>query len=214
MSKELVILIGPPGSGKTTYAQSVVFEDPNWVRVNRDDFRIQLTGTYSPSNDIESLITKIQNSTIEHALTKYNVIVDNTHLKLQYIKEIVNKFKDKAIIKVKIIGQDLSLLDLIERNNKREKKVPNDVLSRMYKQFQQILKEQSKIHDLIDSHFVEQSEIVKQDKTLPKAIIVDIDGTIANHEGIRSPYEWHKVNLDKPIIEVLNIIALLLIFLL
>lgn len=39
---------------------------------------------------------------------------------------------------------------------------------------------------------------VIQNKSLPHAIIVDIDGTLANHEGIRSPYDYSKVLDDKP----------------
>ena len=34
------------------------------------------------------------------------------------------------------------------------------------------------------------------DVSKPKCILVDIDGTLANHDGIRSPYEWDKVHLD------------------
>jgi arsenate reductase-like glutaredoxin family protein len=29
-------------------------------------------------------------------------------------------------------------------------------------------------------------------------VIVDIDGTLANHEGVRGPFQWHKVHLDRP----------------
>jgi hypothetical protein len=29
-------------------------------------------------------------------------------------------------------------------------------------------------------------------------VIVDIDGTLANQEGLRSPFHWHKVGRDRP----------------
>ena len=35
-------------------------------------------------------------------------------------------------------------------------------------------------------------------KTKEKAIIVDIDGTLADMRGIRGPFEWVKVLLDNP----------------
>jgi hypothetical protein len=38
----------------------------------------------------------------------------------------------------------------------------------------------------------------------PPAIIVDVDGTLADHTGIRKPFEWHKVGLDKPRMNVVN----------
>ena len=31
-----------------------------------------------------------------------------------------------------------------------------------------------------------------------KAIIVDVDGTLADMRGVRSPFEWDKVLQDKP----------------
>jgi len=209
-NRQILCLIGSPGSGKTTFALNLIKENPTWVRINRDDLRMQLTGSYTTSKEVEDLITKIQNSQVELALSKFNVVIDNTHCKFEYIKELFTKFKGKAEIKVKFIGQELSLLDLIERNNKREKKVPESVLSKMYKQFRQLESEQSKIHDLINSHLqIESWDIKKQDKTLPKAIIVDLDGTICDHEGLRSPYDWKSVYLDKPIEEVISIIQCL-----
>jgi hypothetical protein len=38
---------------------------------------------------------------------------------------------------------------------------------------------------------------LQQDETLPKAILVDIDGTIAQM-GKRSPFDWERVHLDTP----------------
>lgn len=47
-----------------------------------------------------------------------------------------------------------------------------------------------------------------QNPLLPKAIIVDIDGTVAQR-GDRDPFDWSKVLEDKPIENVLNIITAL-----
>ncbi|HEX8531655.1 MAG TPA: 5'-hydroxyl kinase, partial [Cytophagales bacterium] len=38
---------------------------------------------------------------------------------------------------------------------------------------------------------------LQQDDTLPKVILVDIDGTIAER-GQRSPFDWERVHLDTP----------------
>lgn len=40
----------------------------------------------------------------------------------------------------------------------------------------------------------------------PNAIIVDIDGTIATHAGIRDHYDYDNVHLDKPKYEIIRII--------
>lgn len=38
------------------------------------------------------------------------------------------------------------------------------------------------------------------------AIIVDVDGTLANMKGVRGPFEWDKVHLDKPHWDVVELI--------
>jgi len=38
------------------------------------------------------------------------------------------------------------------------------------------------------------------------AIIVDVDGTLANMSGIRGPFEWDKVSQDKPHQDVIDLV--------
>ena len=39
-----------------------------------------------------------------------------------------------------------------------------------------------------------------------QAIIIDIDGTVADHTGVRGHYEYDKVYLDRPKIEIMQLI--------
>jgi hypothetical protein len=39
-----------------------------------------------------------------------------------------------------------------------------------------------------------------------KAIIVDVDGTLADMRGVRSPFEWDKVLQDKPHLDVIDLV--------
>lgn len=39
-----------------------------------------------------------------------------------------------------------------------------------------------------------------------EVFIFDIDGTLANHKGVRGPYEEHKVKLDTPIMAVWKVL--------
>ena len=43
-------------------------------------------------------------------------------------------------------------------------------------------------------------------KTKEKAIIVDVDGTLADMRGIRKPFEWDKVSEDKPYLDIIEMI--------
>jgi hypothetical protein len=39
-----------------------------------------------------------------------------------------------------------------------------------------------------------------------KAIIVDVDGTLADMRGVRGPFEWDKVGKDKPHTDIINLV--------
>lgn len=40
----------------------------------------------------------------------------------------------------------------------------------------------------------------------PKAIIVDVDGTLADMRGVRKPFDWDKVHLDRPHQDIINLV--------
>lgn len=195
------ILIGPPAAGKTTWAVQFVSNNPDWVRVNRDSYRFMLTNQPVCEPKIEDMITKLVNQATREALKKkLNVILDATHLKVSYIDAIIGEFKYEANIEYQLF--DISLDKAIERDNNREKKVGEEVLRKMYKQFL----------ELKDSfHFQNHKKIQKRPQIKPNwftgkpnAVLVDIDGTLA-HMGNRGPFDWHKVGLDdiNPVVKYL-----------
>lgn len=206
-----MILVGPPGSGKSTYALDMVAKNANYVRVNRDDLRQQFKGAYVVSEDMEKVVSKAQDALIAALLTGgHSVIVDNTHCKLKYIKELITKYHNGTSICVKYIGADTTLKELKKRNDIREKKVPEEVIERMYKGFNTVVKAKAEIEAHIDACYGTTIAVpYKQDNTLPKAIIVDIDGTIAHMGDGRGPFEWHKVDQDAPDEAVLSVIRTL-----
>jgi predicted kinase len=208
---QLIILSGPVGAGKTTVALDMVNKTPNLVRVNRDDLRHQFKGAYTVSEDIENVVSRAQDALIKTLLESgYSVVVDNTHCKIKYIKELITKYHALASISIKYIGADLSLKQLHERNNTRDKSVPPEVVDRMYKGFNSVVKAKKEIQEHFD--FIYGNTIIekfKQNNNLPKAILVDIDGTVAHMNNHRGPFEWHKVDLDDPDESILNIIRAL-----
>lgn len=76
----------------------------------------------------------------------------------------------------------------IERDLKRPKSVGERVIRKMF-------------NDWIRPKTVP----MVQDPTLPRAIIVDIDGTIAQMEG-RKPFDWELVGTDKPKPPIIDIV--------
>lgn len=55
---------------------------------------------------------------------------------------------------------------------------------------------------------VKRSTDVVTDSSRPPTVIVDIDGTLAIHQG-RSPYDWAKVSTDKPNEPVVRLVKLI-----
>lgn len=196
MKKNLTIkiLIGIPTSGKSTWCVKFLRDNSNWVRVNRDYFRLMLRNENFCEPKIENLITKLSNQAVHSAITsKLNVIIDNTNLKEKYIQQFIDEFKYSADIEYQVF--DISLDKAIERDTNRKASVGDDVIKRMYKDY--------KI--LMDTfHFqpvkkIKHRPIITPDyqSTLPRATIFDIDGTIA-HMGDRIAFDWDKVDRDIP----------------
>lgn len=195
MKKEnlkILILIGIPASGKSTWSADYVRNNPNWIRVNRDDFRLMLKNAQMCEPKIEDLITDLVVTTVEKALSKRaNVIIDNTNLKVRYIKDFIEKFKYSADIDFRVF--DISLDKALDRDNNRTMKVGTEVIKRMFENYKILI-------DSFDFQPINKIEhkphlIPNFSSPLPPAIIFDIDGTIALM-GRRGPFDWDKVDRD------------------
>ncbi len=190
---KILILIGIPASGKSTWSKEYVRKHENWVRVNRDMFRLMLKDAQMCEPKIEDMITTLMYSTIETCLMrKQNVIVDNTNLKKKYIDAIVNKFKYSADIEYQLF--DISLEKAIERDKSRDGTVGAGVIERMYKDYKRLIDD----FDFQGVKMIETRPIIVPDfsSELPHAVIFDIDGTLA-HMKNRGPFEWDKVFRDE-----------------
>ena len=69
--QELILTIGLPASGKTTWTNHEIQCRPDYVNVNRDDIRLMLQGRerYNKfSKWREKLVSEIQTATVKEAL--------------------------------------------------------------------------------------------------------------------------------------------------
>jgi len=195
-SKNLIvkILIGIPAAGKSTWSNEYLFKNPEWVRVNRDDYRKMLRNEAICEFRIENMITEIADEAILTALhSKRNVIVDNTNLKMEYINNIIELVKTYADVEFQIF--DISLEKAIERDANREKKVGEKVIERMYKDYVKLIDSNPIIYTTIKKVARVHVDPPFNDK-LPSCVIFDIDGTLAHMNGKRGPFEWLKVDVD------------------
>lgn len=205
--KKIKVLVGLPGSGKSTWALDWVQNNPDWIRVNRDDFRFMLKGLPFLDSKAETAITKMMTDAIETAiLAGYNVIVDNTHCRLKYINELVKRFGEMATIEFQYF--DVSAEECIRRDSLRKRRVGEEVIRKMERDLAELLKHFNFMPVQRRPRLAKDYEATWKDGLLP-AVIFDIDGTIAHMNGKRGPFDWKKVGLDDPDEPMLQIIRVM-----
>jgi predicted kinase len=127
----ILILVGIPASGKSTFAKDFIEKNPNYIRINRDDIRKMIRNLPMLDSRGEKLVTDIEYSIAENAIEKgFNIIWDNTHLKMSYINSIIDRFNSKSDILFNVFDIDVEVA--IERDNNREAKVGEDIIRKMY----------------------------------------------------------------------------------
>ena len=179
---KLIILKGLPGSGKSTWAKEYCKTDKNgisFVRVNRDDLR-NMRGDYWIPNQ-ENLITYWEDMCVTLSLQQgYGVVLDSTNLNDERTKKKIEKYKECVPdLTYEIKFFDVPVEQCIKNDLKRFNSVGKDVILEMYEKHLKIKPEQYVL------------PIGK-----PKAIIVDIDGTLAHNLSGRDIYDYLKVNKD------------------
>lgn len=199
--QKIILTVGIPGSGKSTWAKAEVAKDPNaWCRVNNDDLRAMFNGSvYSP--DYEKFVTEARNFVIREALKrKKNVIIDNLNLNRRHFDDVVKIAKEiNGTFQVFEKPFYIELEEAIERDSKREgkAKVGEEVIKKWWKE------SGGKGHKFYNprSEFIQGQELTVEppayDPNLPDAIVCDLDGTLALMNG-RSPYDASTCDKDLP----------------
>lgn len=183
---------GLPGSGKSTYAKKLLSEAANtYKRINRDELRLMFDAGHT-SNGNEKFIKKVRDILIIKALEEgKHVIVDDTNLSarnITRITQLVDEFNTQYGGSVSIEAKefDTPLNECIARDAKREKPVGEKVIRDMHRRF-----------------FSDGNRYANQDESLPKAIICDLDGTLAIIDG-RNPFDAQGCENDLLNIPVAN----------
>ena len=133
--RKLIYTISPPGGGKSTWAKEYIKDHPRTLRVNRDDLRFMLMNSPVVPNHIEVLITELQTFLITKAFSMgYDVLLDTTNIRLRDINATKKGLPENTIYEAKVF--DLPLETLLEREKIRDKPVGEDVVKRMYEDFQ------------------------------------------------------------------------------
>lgn len=119
MSKNLYIVMGLPGSGKSTWLKEHL-NDP--VIVSRDEVRFSMLGENSKYFDNEKKVFSKYVNTIQEYLDSSNnidVYADATHINQKSRNKLLNKLNLKDV-NINILYINTPVEECIKRNNNRE----------------------------------------------------------------------------------------------
>lgn len=210
----LTITRGLPASGKTTYAHDWVAAAPPGeirMRVNRDDLRAMTLPTRSEGvfeRPLEEKVSVAQRAQVEALLRAgVSVIVDDTNLRLKYARAWADLAAD--------VGVEFGYVDVLTdpdecvrrdrlRGIRGGRVVGEQVIRDMAARFG------GKRHPIEPSAPAEVPApwTYVPDPTLPRAVLVDIDGTVALI-GDRGRYDESMVGVDLPHQVVIDVVRAL-----
>jgi predicted kinase len=204
---ELIITRGLPGSGKTTFAEAWVTEEPETRRrVNRDSLRRMIhINAQSATQDTEAIITKTAADLVRAFLRSgLDVVVDDTNLRQRTARQWATL---AALTGAELTVQDLTDVPLetcLARNAARpgDARIPDGVIETMHAKFIASGKLPTPEADAEPgSEWLPWTPSIG----LTNVYLVDIDGTVAL-KGDRNIYDGSKAHLDTPNWNVVTII--------
>lgn len=192
------ILMGVPGSGKSTVARQ--FVEKGYVQLERDLIRMELYGVWYGGNIDEKKVTAVQVERARRALLAgKNIVISDTCINPETRNKWIHFCSSMGSeVDVIHVGADLLLDDLIERNRNRDdqsKVVGDKVVTRFYTEYRE--------------QFPLQATQYGDVSMMRHAFVFDIDGTVANMEGVRGPFDWKKVGKDAPYRDVIEMAQML-----
>jgi predicted kinase len=215
--QQVLVIIGISGSGKSTFATQFCRENPSYLRINRDEIRksilpMSLNEYWKQDNEykqkIEAIVQNLHENAILTALQKkWNLVIDNTHLKLSYLNEII-KTVGKYAVEIRFKYIDTPIEVCIARDMQRKDVVGEEFIRKQAEKLG-ILRKQFDFNQIIipknSKEQVSISEPISYDENLPKCVLVDIDGTVAD-KGRRIAFDWLRVGEDTPKKNVIRLV--------
>lgn len=138
--KELILMMGIPGSGKSTYLKAVVSSTMGEVVISRDKIRFSMIdgkeNYFSKENEVfNEYIRQIQSALDNPKINR--VYADATQLTEKSRYKVLNKLNLNGV-SVKICWKNPPLELALERNKQRTpiEVVPENIIKKMYRSIQ------------------------------------------------------------------------------
>ncbi len=141
VSVPLLLLVGIPGSGKSTWARDFVRANPRYRIVSTDAIRARCYGDEGIQGDWLQLwrqviiqwqqgIEAIQRGDLE------GIIYDATNARRRHRREAIAAARQAGFTSITLVWFDVPLTVALERNRGRSRQVPPEVIATMHRQIQ------------------------------------------------------------------------------
>ena len=142
---ELVLLIGLPGSGKSTYISNRYGYDRiflhNTIVLSSDKIREEKFADVNDQTHNAEVFDYIKQEAVKALEKGFRVVIDATNITKKarksitdYVEQNIISFYDYGLIRYVIMATPY--YKCLENNRKRNRQVPESVIERMYKQFE------------------------------------------------------------------------------
>ncbi|MBC7999637.1 MAG: AAA family ATPase [Leptolyngbya sp.] len=128
--KRIILLIGVPGSGKTTLAGKIA--EKGFTIMNADSIRLELYGDAKEQGDPKEVFALFFERMEKMMETGTDLIIDNTNLNHKHRIPILERAKKYDYQDVQLWLLDVPLDVCVQRNSKRERVVDKEIVANMH----------------------------------------------------------------------------------
>lgn len=126
-----IMMVGPPGAGKTKIADDICNQFENFTIVSPDKIREEITGDMRNQGQNDIVFGEVYIRLKTKLDEGFNVIYDATNCRTTYrykILDVVRGHTEKIIC----VMSTTPMSECLRRNDERDRFVPEDVIERMY----------------------------------------------------------------------------------
>lgn len=127
------MMVGLPGSGKTTFAHNI---EKGAVVISSDIIRKELWGSEETQGDNKIVFQELEYRVIQNLMMDKSVVYDATNINAKKRKEFLKKLNKVPNVKKVCMLMSVPYEQCLQKNEERDRVVPEDVIARMYINFQ------------------------------------------------------------------------------
>ena len=131
---KLIMLIGLPGSGKSTYAKSLLDPEGKVKYCSSDEVRKELYGDENIQGNPQTVFEHLHNNVAMYLHQGYDVVYDATNVTRKNRKGVIDKFNNVADIEAHVVWAPYE--ECIQRDKSRTHVVGEDVIRKFLYRWQ------------------------------------------------------------------------------